>query len=204
MILPGDDILILNITPDHPLNCHITEEKESGKVLYSVSTHTTDEGTWMTVKNAYGDAIASLEWREVRADRVIIGDRKPVSLWDWLKKGMIPFRDEVTLTDEQNRTYKWKGLSKYKKLELYSSTSNKPIAWFDASKRSVNPQGSSFPPVWSQAQLFLDGPAVAIKDLVVISFLFLLKHQRLDDVNVNDAVSKAAMGGPGYAAVMPQ
>jgi len=89
------------------------------------------------------------------------------------------------------------GALSIQELELYSSTSNKPIAWFDASKRSVNPQGSSFPPVWSQAQLFLDGPAVAIKDLVVISFLFLLKHQRLDDVNLNDAVSKAAMGDQG-------
>ena len=87
----ADEILVLTLTPDNP--CNTTLVSHTGQILYIVSTEHTKKTTTTTVRNANQEVIASLEWRDVRPDRVTFGDKKDVSLADWMKKSIIPFKE---------------------------------------------------------------------------------------------------------------
>lgn len=92
MILPDvHDILTLTLTLDNP--CNTTLVSQTGVNLYSVSTESTKKTTTTTVRNASGEVIASLEWRDVRPDRVTYGSKKDISLADWMEKSIIPFKE---------------------------------------------------------------------------------------------------------------
>ncbi len=85
------DVLVLTLAPDNPTNTSITNA--AGDVLYTVVTDHLKRSTWTQVRDADDEVIGSLEWRDVLADRVRIGDRKPMSLWDWLRKSPVPFKE---------------------------------------------------------------------------------------------------------------
>ena len=77
MILPEvDDVLTLTLTRDNP--CNTTLVSHTGATLYSVSTEHTKKTTTTTVRNANDEVIASLEWRDVRPDRVTYGNKKDI------------------------------------------------------------------------------------------------------------------------------
>ena len=88
-----DDLTILTLTPDNPSNCTITDSL--GVAVYSVITEHTKKATITQVRNADDEIIAYSEWRDVLPDKVTIGDKKPMSLGDWMKKSMIPFKEYV-------------------------------------------------------------------------------------------------------------
>lgn len=87
----SSDITTLTLTPDNPTNTSISNS--DGHVLYSVTTEYTRKATFTQVRDEDEEVIGSLEWKDVLADRVRIGDSKPMSLWDWMKKSPVPFKE---------------------------------------------------------------------------------------------------------------
>ena len=89
MIVP-DGNLVLTLAPDNVSNATLTAE--NGERLYTVSTDHAEK-TVTTVRNAKDEVLATLEWRDVLPDRVTLGDGKQISIGDWMKKSMIPFKE---------------------------------------------------------------------------------------------------------------
>ena len=89
----ASDHIVFTLTPDNPTNTSISNS--AGDVLYSVVTDRTRKATFTQVRGADDEIIGSLEWRDVLADRVRIGSDKPASLWDWMKKSPVPFKECV-------------------------------------------------------------------------------------------------------------
>lgn len=83
----------LTLTPDNPMNSTITSPL--GAVLYTSTTESTKSTMFTRVHGASGEVLGSLEWRDVRSDRVILGDAPPVAFNDWIKKSLVPFREFV-------------------------------------------------------------------------------------------------------------
>ncbi|KAI0091341.1 hypothetical protein BDY19DRAFT_935240 [Irpex rosettiformis] len=105
----ADQVVTFTLSPDNP--CNTTISRSPGEVVYSIVTENTNKATFTTVRDAGDEIIGSLEWRDLLPDRVAIGSSKAVSLWDWLKKSRIPFKDYASFADDQGRKYKWKGLA---------------------------------------------------------------------------------------------
>ena len=89
--MPVQEITTLTLSPDNPTNTSIMNT--AGDVLYSVITDHAHKATYTQVRRADDEVIGSLEWREVLADRVRVGDGRPVSLWDWMRKSAVPFKE---------------------------------------------------------------------------------------------------------------
>ncbi|KAI0346072.1 hypothetical protein BDW22DRAFT_716198 [Trametopsis cervina] len=195
MILPESkaDILSLTLTRDNPSNTTLVSQE--GVTLYVVVSEHTKKAMVTTVRDAHEKVVASLEWREVLPDKVVYGDKKAISMGDWMKRSLIPFKDDVTFTDDEGRKYKWKGNSAGRSFELYSADDNyaSTIARFYRSRRiPVTPPSdptegfASTPtlvntPTTAPARLDLTPRAVQIQDLVVTSFLFLEKTRQINE-----------------------
>ncbi|KAI1787374.1 hypothetical protein LXA43DRAFT_896328, partial [Ganoderma leucocontextum] len=99
-----------------------------------------------------------------------IGSKAPTSLRDWLHSSVVP---DVSFKDDSGRKYRWRRNAPGRSLELVAGDVEyqEPIARFLRSRND-----------WQQlAQLVLTGRAVQIRDLVVISFLFLEKSRRTNE-----------------------
>ena len=83
--------LILTLSPDNPTNTSITNA--AGDVIYSVTTDYARKATFTQVRDANDEILGSLEWKDVIADRVRIGNGNAMSLWDWMKKSPVPFKE---------------------------------------------------------------------------------------------------------------
>ncbi|GJE96542.1 hypothetical protein PsYK624_127390 [Phanerochaete sordida] len=208
MIVP-DGTLVLTLAPDNVSNATLTAE--DGTVLYTVSTAHGDKTT-TSVRNASDEVLATLEWRDVLPDRVAVGGAKQISMGDWMKRSMIPFKDDITFTDDQGRKYKWRGNSAGRSFELSCADDNYAtvIARFERSRR-VYPSSTvpanqdpsaSVPslaptlvnPAWTPALLTLTPRAQQIQDTVVTSFLFLEKTRRTAETQ--SQVRADAVGTP--------
>ena len=87
-----ENVLTLVMKPNNPANT--TLATEDGEVYYT--SYTEHEKTSRTqVRNADDEIIASLEWRDTLPDKVTYGSNKPCSIWDWMKKSIIPFKQYV-------------------------------------------------------------------------------------------------------------
>ncbi|KAF7799792.1 hypothetical protein EIP86_011034 [Pleurotus ostreatoroseus] len=214
--MSSDEIIVLTLTPDNPSNTTITTA--TGDIAYIAVTENSKKGTFTQVRNAEEEVIAFSEWRDVRPDKITIGDRKPVSLGDWMRRSMIPFKDDISFSDDQGRKYKWKGNSPGRYFELYTADDNfaAPIARFNRSRTvRPTPNHSSPPavdpsasvasltptlvdpdrPTWQPATLVLTARAAEIQDTVVTSFLFLEKTRRINETesqNRADVLGSAA------------
>ena len=92
MTVPGaEEITTLTLTPDNPTNTTIT--RAPGDIVYSIVTEDTNKARFTTIRDAGDDIIGSLEWRDVLPDRVMVGTGRPISIWEWLKKSKIPFKE---------------------------------------------------------------------------------------------------------------
>ena len=90
-----ENVLTLVMKPNNPANT--TLATEDGEVYYT--SYTEHEKTSRTqVRNADDEIIASLEWRDTLPDKVTYGSSKPCSIWDWMKKSIIPFKQYVILS----------------------------------------------------------------------------------------------------------
>ena len=81
---------VLTLSPDNP--CNTTLLNEDGKELYHVHTEH-GSATTTFVKDADGQVLASLEWRDVLPDKVTLGQNSkgPMSIPDWLHTSLVPF-----------------------------------------------------------------------------------------------------------------
>ncbi|KAJ3534053.1 hypothetical protein NM688_g7191 [Phlebia brevispora] len=193
------NLTVLTLTPDNVSNTTITSS--TGEVLYYVITEHTKKATYTCVRNAQQEVIASSEWQDVLPDKVTIGNRKPMSLAVWMRRSMIPFKDDISFTDDQGRKYIWKGNSPGRAFELYTADDRytAPIARFNRSRRihvdplatvpsdpaasvvSLTPTVVDSKGARTPATLVFLPRALEIRDLVVVSFLFLEKTHRINE-----------------------
>ncbi|KAI0635653.1 hypothetical protein C8Q77DRAFT_1098810 [Trametes polyzona] len=168
--------LTLTLSPDNPSNTSVLDQ--NGRALYT--TYTEHGKTTVThVRDADEHILASLEWRDVLPDKVTLGNKGPMSLRNWLHTSLIPFylKDDVSFQDDAGRKYKWRGNAPGRTLELFAEDDGfkEPIARFTKSRKD-HASGTTTP-----ATLTLTGRAAEIRDVVVISFLFLEKTRRTNE-----------------------
>lgn len=194
--------LSLTLTPDNPSNCDLIDG-ETGKSVYHVFTVFNPKTTTI-VENAAGERIASWEWNDVRSDVLSLGNAPPMSSSVWLKKSIVPFKDTVAFTALDNKTYKWKGNSPGRTLELFSpDDKSSAIARLAKSHRMKNQ--STDPPSYTTipSQLVIAGYVVSttnpepnetlrLQDLIVVSFLMLEKTKRARDKSVTNMINTQA------------
>lgn len=89
--MTDSSIVNLTLSPDNPVNCTLINDE--GKTLYIIITEFQPKNTFTTVRNDGNEVIASLQWRDNLPDRVTLGTAKPISLGDWMKKSLIPFKE---------------------------------------------------------------------------------------------------------------
>lgn len=89
--MSSQELTTLTLTPDNPSNTVITSP--TGEVVYSVVTEHTKKATITQVRNAQEEIIASSEWRDVLPDKITFGSQKPVSLAEWMRRSIIPFKE---------------------------------------------------------------------------------------------------------------
>ena len=95
---PDDEIITLIMRPNVPVNT--TLATEDGKVYYTVFTeHGKTSKT--QVRNADDEIIALLEWRDTLPDKVTFGHNKPCSIWNWMKKSIVPFKQYVNYSSNE-------------------------------------------------------------------------------------------------------
>ncbi|TBU59989.1 hypothetical protein BD310DRAFT_876064 [Dichomitus squalens] len=186
--------LTLTLSPDNPSNTTIFDP--DNKALYTVHT-THDKETVTHVKNAEDEELASLEWHDVLPDKVTVGHKAPTSLRDWLHTSLVPFylMDDASFKDDSGRKYKWRGNSPGHSLELFAEDDGykEPIARSIRSLRTRN-GGLQRP-----TQLLLTERAVQIRNVVVISFLFLEKGRRVNEKTSQNMAD--VMAAPPLSAV---
>ncbi|KAI5116692.1 hypothetical protein M0805_002854 [Coniferiporia weirii] len=179
----------LVFSEDSPCNCTITERR-TGRVLYTVhsrrdlKTGATPARTELIITiDVYDSArelIVTDVWHGFTADVVTWPARAMYNakLSVWLKKSMVPFSNVAKFKDDQGRSYKWdtKGIREQYRLLADDGT---PIAYFDRANPYVNTQpGYSYNPAPRPSRLLLSSHANAMRDAVVLSFLFLEKDRR--------------------------
>ncbi|KAH9856603.1 hypothetical protein C2E23DRAFT_866008 [Lenzites betulinus] len=166
----------LTLSPDNPSNAAVLDP--DGKELYTVYTEH-GKATVTHVQSADEELLASLEWRDVLPDKVTLAGKSPVSIRDWLHTSLVPFylKDDVGFQDDAGRKYKWRGNAPGRAFELYTEDDGfkEPIARF-ARSRVDRASGSRTP-----ATLVLTARAAEVRDIVVISFLFLEKTRRTNE-----------------------
>ena len=81
----------LIIQPDDPIcAAFITED---GKTLYTVQTSRSPRGSTVSVRDASGKNVATLETNDIGlgSTKVRIGEGKPVAYGQWLNRSLMPF-----------------------------------------------------------------------------------------------------------------
>nr|VWO99783.1 Zn(2)-C6 fungal-type domain-containing protein [Ganoderma boninense] len=190
--------------PDDPANTTISDTGPDGTALYTVSTRRRWNGTTTYIANVHGEVLASLERRFILDDRIILGRNQPISLRDWIHMGL-PNKNsimETSFRDESGRKYKWRGhlVSGAGALDLFTKDDEyaQPIARFDRSRETAD--RSEEP-----ATLTLTRRALEIRDLVVISFVFVEHERRKEEAGVRRSprgdISALAMASYGRATV---
>ncbi|EKM58086.1 uncharacterized protein PHACADRAFT_252089 [Phanerochaete carnosa HHB-10118-sp] len=201
-----EEITTLTFTPDNPCNTTITSS--SGKVIYRVTTDASVKDPVTQVYDASDEVIASLEWRNVHSDRVILWGHDPVAFSDWVKKNHMPFMDEVSFKDDQGRKYKWKGTGgtgRY--LELHSADDNfkTVIARYTKSYRKPAPSDSGdggTGVIRTPGELRLIPRAKEVQDLVVETLLFQEKQRRLQQGGLGEGAMVGLMVGDAFGGIV--
>ncbi|PIL29769.1 hypothetical protein GSI_07974 [Ganoderma sinense ZZ0214-1] len=192
------------LSPDDPSNTTISDTGPDGAALYTVSTRRRWNGTTTYIANVHGAVLASLERRFVLNDRVTLGRNQPVSLREWIHMGLPDKHSimETSFKDEDGRKYRWRGhiVSSASALELFTKDNEyaQPIARFD---RSQETSDRSEEP----ATLTLTRRALEIRDLVVISFVFVEHGRRKEEAGIRSSpqgdIPAIAMASYGRAIV---
>ncbi|TDL26380.1 hypothetical protein BD410DRAFT_518885 [Rickenella mellea] len=175
----------LTLEPDNPVNTTLLDEDR--KAIYIVGTEHKGSTTLTHVKDANGEILSTLEWREVLPDKVTIGKNAKISLSGWLKKSMLPMTHTVSFKDDVGRKYTWEGNGPGMQLQLFAEDTSKtePIARYVKSRKAIpGPSGRAAIP----ATIVLSPRALEIRDAVVMSCLFLEKSRRS---NENSTVNRA-------------
>ncbi|KAJ2919012.1 hypothetical protein MD484_g1424, partial [Candolleomyces efflorescens] len=185
--------LVLVLEPDNPCNTVITDQ-ETGDELYTVRTEHDGAQSVTKITNADDAQLAQWVWKDVRSDKVTLGQGQPMSASAWLRKSIIPFKDTVYFTDLSGRNFKWKGNAPGLSLELYSEMDKKnPVARFKKSYRYKDHKQSPPKEVYDPATLTVTGLGLEILDTVVISFCILEKGRRAREKGVANMAASMAI-----------
>ena len=81
----------LIIKPDDPI--HAAFITEDGKTLYTVNASRTSRGSAISLRDASGKNVATLETVDIGfgSTKVRIGEGKPVAYGQWLSRSLMPF-----------------------------------------------------------------------------------------------------------------
>jgi len=172
--------------------CNMSLRDEDLKVLYTTETVFPGSKTLTHIRNGDDEIIATLEWRDILSDKVTIGTKEKITLSSWLKKSTMPFTHTATFKDDAGQSYRWEGNGPGLQLQLFAedSSSKEPIARFVKSHEGNSPKVPATP-----AQLHISPRGLEIRDLVVLSFIFLEKSRRMNE-NSNQARADV-LGTPG-------
>ncbi|TDL26379.1 hypothetical protein BD410DRAFT_812844 [Rickenella mellea] len=180
----------LTLEPDNPVNTTLLDEDR--KAIYVVETEHKGPTTLTRVKDANGEVLATLEWRDVLPDKVTIGKNAQISL----SSCTVSFKDDV------GRKYTWEGNGPGMQLQLFAGDTSKtePIARYVKSRKAIpGPSGRAAIP----ATIILAPRALEIRDEVVMSCLFLEKTRRSNEnssQNFADAYGTSE-SAPNFIAV---
>ncbi|KAJ2925096.1 hypothetical protein H1R20_g12008, partial [Candolleomyces eurysporus] len=190
--------LVLVFEPDNPCNTIISDQ-QTGDKLYTVRTEHNGSESVTKIFNDDNVQLAQWVWKDIRSDRVTLGQGQPMSASAWLRKSIMPFKHTVYFTDLNGRNFEWKGNAPRLGFELYSETDKKnPVARFKKSYRYKDHKQSPPKEVYDPATLTVTGLGLEILDTVVISFCILEKGRR---VRENGAANMAATPNVQFGAI---
>ncbi|KAF8603074.1 hypothetical protein BDV93DRAFT_544983 [Ceratobasidium sp. AG-I] len=189
--------LQLVFNKDNPSNCVLTPLSGSGPCYSAVSTSNHGSNMITTYrKSEKGPTddwesqpiIATLKWREMLSDKLMLGDGSSDDS-NILKSKFLSMT--VSFSDEQGRKYEWQGCAAGVRMLLYEKGGKEALAGF---QRSVlnHETGER-----SSAVLTISPRGAEIVDLVVPTFLALEKQRRMDgnsSANMGDALTSASIG----------
>ncbi|KAI9457144.1 hypothetical protein F5148DRAFT_353558 [Russula earlei] len=126
----GESPLSLQFERDNPCNTTIVDH--DGNTFYTVATDFADPKKPVTrVHDGIGKLVAEWVWRDARSDLLTIRDLPQAPASAWLKKSVIPFRDDVTFRDDAGVEYVWKDNKPGLGLQLFGPRSKtQPVARF--------------------------------------------------------------------------
>jgi len=196
MLSGSESALSLQLERDNPCNTTIVDQ--DGITLYTVATDFANPNKPVTrVHDGVGKLVAEWEWRDARSDLLTIRDRPQAPAGAWLKKSIIPFRDDVTWQDDTGVEYVWKNNKPGLALQLLGPRSKtQPVARFIRSHRDYKADRENAFMV--RSMLVLDESVVPIRDFIVVSFLLLERRRReIETATANMARSYATYGQHG-------
>jgi len=170
----------LVFSKDDPCNTTITER---GRIAYVVETRREASKSgpnapiviYTDVYDGHQLLIATLRWNDLASDTVTWTSKgwegEPLS--NWLKKNILPFNRTATFKDDQDRKFKWDKNGPHRQFQLLAEDKER-IAYFDRAQPYVH-EGN---PVATPSRLVLTSRAETMREMVVLSFLFLEKDRR--------------------------
>jgi len=192
----SESAFLLQLERDNPCNTTIVDQ--DGNALYIVANDFANPNKPVTrVHDGIGKLVAEWEWRDARSDLLTIRDCPQAPASAWLKKSIMPFRDDVTWKDDAGVEYVWKNNKPGLALQLFGPQSKtQPVARFIRSHKDYKADRENAPVVPST--LLLDESVEPIRDLIVVSFLLLERRRRENETaTVNMAQSYAILGQQG-------
>jgi hypothetical protein len=87
--------LTLILDPDCPWNC--TLDDPEGYIIYDVKTAIKTETNYTFIRDGSDQVIATLKWRDVLPDMIMITEGQFMSVNSWLKKSLMPFNLRVSV-----------------------------------------------------------------------------------------------------------
>jgi len=159
--------------------CRTSFLDESGNTVYTTETDESGSKVITHIRDAGGKAIASLEWHDLRGDKVTFGGGQKIALNTWLKKKKGEHRTvELSFSDDGGRQYTWTGIGTNHgtgQIKLYADggSSSEPIAFFQPSIRGMNRDDAQ-----SRPYLSLTSLGQEIRDKVILSCIFIEKSRR--------------------------
>jgi len=176
MLSGSEEALSLRLERDNPCNTTIVDQ--DGITFYTVATDFANPNKPVTrVHDGIGKLVAEWQWRDARSDLLTIRDLPQAPASTWLKKSILPFRDDVTWQDGAGIEYVWKNNKPGLALQLFGPRSkSQPVARFIRSHKDYKSDRENAPVVPSM--LLLDESVEPICDFIVISFLLLERRRR--------------------------
>ncbi|KAI0267714.1 hypothetical protein BC834DRAFT_869599 [Gloeopeniophorella convolvens] len=194
--MSDESVVTLRLERDNPCNTTIVDQ--DGNVFYTVATDFTDASKPVTrLQDGIGKQVAEWIWRDARSDLLTIRGHGQTPASAWLKRSIIPFRDDVKFEDDLGVEYVWKNNKPGLAPQLFGPGSKtQPVARFIRAHKDYKADRQN-PPVVPSMLLF-DESVEPIRDFIVISFLMLERRRReTETATVNRAQSLAVFGQNG-------
>jgi hypothetical protein len=81
--------LTLSLHPDCPWNCTLDDPDDF--ILYDVRTVVKMQTNYTFIRNASDQVIATIRWRDVLPDMIMLAEGDFMSVNSWLTRSLVPF-----------------------------------------------------------------------------------------------------------------